>query len=173
VATVDATGKITAVSGGQGWVVASAQGAFDSVFVTVPRSATGPVLRADLSVYTKASGEVTIVTFTLDPRSVPIGAATVAIGYETAPGVFNAISASIPTQTPQPVGANSSFGVFKVSVASATPISAAIPMLRFTFTALKAGAVGWLSFSVLDASDVNGNDITSQFTSTRYPIIVR
>ena len=173
VATVDAAGKITAVSGGQGWVVASAQGASDSVFVTVPRSATGAVLRADLSVYTKTVGEVTVVTFTLDPRSVAVGAATVAIGYETAPGVFNTISASIPTQTPQPVGANSSFGVFKVSVASATAITTAIPMLRFTFTARNTGAVGWLSFSVLDASDVNGNDITAQFTSTRYPIIVR
>lgn len=173
VVTVDATGQISAVGPGQSWIVATLQGVADSVFVTVTRSAAGPLLRVDLTTYSVRSGDTITAVFTLDPRTTAVAGATVAIGYETENNMFLPLTATIPTQTPMPIGANSSPGVFKVTVASATALSAPVVMLQLKLIARTAGLSGFLTFTALDIVGPDGTDISSQTTSTRYPIIIR
>lgn len=173
VVTVDATGQISAVGPGQSWIVATLQGVADSVFVTVTRSAAGPLLRVDLTTYSVRSGDTITAVFTLDPRTTAVAGATVAIGYETENNMFLPLTATIPTQTPMPIGANSSPGVFKVTVASATALSAPVVMLQLKLIARTAGLSGFLTFTALDIVGPDGTDVSSQTTSTRYPIIIR
>ena len=173
VVTVDAAGRITAVGPGQSWIAATLQGAGDSVFVTVTRSAAGPLLRADLATYSVRSGDTITAVFTLDPRTTAVAGATVVVGYETENNMFLVLSATIPTQTPMPVGANSSAGVFKLTVASATALSTPVVMLQLKLIARTAGLAGFLTFTALDIVGPDGTDVSPQTTSTRYPIIIR
>jgi hypothetical protein len=173
VATVDASGRITAVGPGQSWIVASLQGAGDSVFVTVTRSAAGPLLRADLATYSVRSGDTITVTFTLDPRATPVAGATVVAAFEVENNMFSLLSAAIPTQTPMPVGATLTSGVFKITVASATALPGPVPMVQFKLLARAAGLSGFLTFTALDIVGPDGTDVSPQTTSTRYPIIIR
>lgn len=173
VVTVDASGRITAVGPGQSWIVASLQGASDSVFVTVTRSAGGPLLRANLTTYSVGAGDTIIAVFTLDPRTTAVAGATVVVGYEAENNMFTVLPATIPTQTPMPVGANSSPGVFKVTVASATALTGPVVMLQLRLIARTSGLSGFLTFTALDIVGPDGTDVSPQTTSTRYPIIIR
>ncbi|HTE43714.1 MAG TPA: hypothetical protein VK636_00610, partial [Gemmatimonadaceae bacterium] len=173
VVTVDANGRVSAIGAGQSWIVASLQAVSDSVFVTVTRTATGPVLRADLTTYSVKSGDTITATFTLDPRTTPVAGATVVVGYETENAMFTVISAGIPTQTPMPVGANTTAGVFKITVASANALAGPIAMVQLKLIARTSGLFGWLTFGLLDIVGPDGTDVSPQTTSTRYPIIIR
>ena len=174
VATGDASGKVTAVGAGEAWVAGAVQnGAQDSVFVIVTRSATTPVLRSDQTTYSMRAGDSMTVTFTLDPRTAQVGAATVIVGYETDNGVFTLTNIGVPTETPQPVVASSSFGVFKITVAAANGIVSQLPVMRLSFVTPVAGRSGYLTFGVLDMTALDGTDITTQVTATRFPVIVR
>ncbi|MEP6494908.1 MAG: Ig-like domain-containing protein [bacterium] len=173
VVTVDANGRIAAVGPGQSWIVASMQTASDSVFVTVTRSAAGPLLRADLATYSVKAGDTITATFTLDPRGTPVAGATVVVGYETENTMFSVLSAGIPVQTPMPVGGNSTFGVFKITVGSANALAAPVAMLQLRLLARTSGLFGYLTFGILDIVGPDGTDVSPQTTSTRYPIIIR
>lgn len=174
VATVDAQGRITAVGEGTTWVVVQGVGSSDSVFVTVPRSAAGPVLRSDLTTFLVKAGDVTFVNVLLDTRSTPVGAATVAVGYTTITPVFGFnVTYTIPTGPPAPVATSTTAGVIRVSVASATPLTSQITLLRLRIVTPTAGLSGVITLTVTDIVAPDGSDLMSVTTSTRIPIIVQ
>jgi len=73
VATVDAQGTITAVGEGQVWIAATAAGwVADSVYVIVPRTSTGPVLRTDLTTFNVKQATTLVINAILD--ALPKGA---------------------------------------------------------------------------------------------------
>jgi uncharacterized protein YjdB len=180
VATVDAQGTITGVGEGQGWIVCTAPGfAPDSLYVIVPRNSTGPVLRSDVTNYRVGPGATTVVSVILDTRSTPIGGAELSVGYSTNPTVFTSVSV-VGTGSPAPVITNVQNGIFRVSLASGTPLSGQLALLRFTFTSPPTGSValladrsGFLTFTLLDIVSPTGTDVLPVSTSTRIPIIVQ
>jgi hypothetical protein len=174
VATVGPSGQITAVGPGETWVVATGQtGQADSVFVAVTRTSSGVVLRTDLTSYAVRAGDTTIVNAILDPRASGLAAANVAVGYETENSMFTIVSATIPTQSPMPIGQFASAGVIKVSVASVSSLTAPLTMLTLKVVTPRANLSGWFTLTVLDAVAPDGTVLTTNATSTRYPIIVR
>ncbi|MEP6989692.1 MAG: Ig-like domain-containing protein [bacterium] len=173
VATVDAQGRITPVGEGAAWVVAIAMNSADSVFVIVPRAAGGPVLRSDLTTYLVTAGDVTTINVVLDARQTSVGAATVAVGFTTATGVFGSgVTYTVPTGPPVPVAASTNRGVIRVSVASATALTGEIALLRLRVPTPTAGLAGVITLTVTEIVAPDGSDLTSVTTSTRIPIIV-
>jgi uncharacterized protein YjdB len=180
VATVDAQGTITGVSEGQAWIAVAAPGfAPDSVYVIVPRNSTGPLLRSDLTAYNVLAGFTIVVNVILDTRSTPIGGAELSVGYSTNPAVFTSVNV-VGTGSPAPLITNLQQGVFRVSLASGSPLSGQLAFLRFTFTApitsgveLLSNRSGFLTFTLLDLVDPTGVDILPLSTSTRVPVIVK
>jgi len=142
------------------------------VFVTVAKSPTSPLLRTDLTNYSTRAGDTIVVNFILDPRGSGLAAATVVAGYETS-GIFSVVKAIIPTQSPMPVAAGTSLGVFKSNVAAATALTGTATMIQLTIITRTAGLSGFLTFNILDAVAADGTDLSALTTSTRYPIIVR
>ncbi len=173
VATVDAQGRITAVGEGATWVAAIATNSADSVFVIVPRAAGGPVLRSDLTTYLVTAGDVTTINVVLDARQTSVGAATVAVGYTTATGVFGSgVTYTVPTGPPVPVAASTNRGVIRVSVASATALTGEIALLRLRVPTPTAGLSGVITLTVTEIVAPDGSDLMNVTTSTRIPIIV-
>jgi hypothetical protein len=180
VATVNGQGTITGVGEGQGWVAVTAPGfAPDSVYVIVPRNSTGPLLRGDLTNFNVQAGATTVVNVILDTRSTPIGGAELSVGYTTNPVVFQSASA-IGTGNPATLISSVQLGVFRVSLASGSPLSGQLTLLRFTFTAPTTSGVellsnrsGFLTFTLLDIVDPTGADLLPVSTSTRIPVIVK
>ncbi len=182
IATVDAGGTITGVSGGQLWVVASAPGwAADSVWVTVPRNTTGPVLGTDLTTFNVKAGPNTVVlNIIIDTRSTPIGGAELSVGFTTAPAVFLSPTYT-PTGSPAPVISSLQPALVRVSLASGNPLSGQLSILRFTFDAPPLGSgsellairSGFLTFTFVDLVSPTGADLLPTATSTRIPIIIR
>jgi hypothetical protein len=173
VATVDAQGKITAVGEGQTYVAALGLTSADSVFVTVTRSPSGPVLRSNLTTFTTKAGDITFIDIYLDTRSTPVGAATVSIGYTTAVSVFSGVSATTPTGPPVPVVSSPLGGIYRVSVASATPLTGQVALLRLRVATSSANTSGIITLTVTEIVAPDGTDLMPVTTSTRIPIIVK
>jgi trimeric autotransporter adhesin len=180
VATVDGQGTITGVGEGQGWVAVTAPAfAPDSVYVIVPRNSTGPLLRGDLTNFNVQAGTTAVVNVILDTRSTPIGGAELSVGYTTNPVVFTSVNV-VGTGSPVPLITSVQEGVFRVSLASGSPLSGQLAFLKFTFTApvttgveLLSNRSGFLTFTLLDLVDPTGADLLPVSTSTRIPIIVK
>ncbi|MEO8337594.1 MAG: hypothetical protein ABI664_21640 [bacterium] len=173
VATVDAQGRITARGEGQTFVAALALTSADSVFVTVTRSPSGPVLRSNLTTYVTKAGDATFIDIYLDTKSTPVGAASVAIGYTTAVTVFTSVSITIPAGPPVPVVSSQTGGVYRVSVASATPLTGQVALLRLRVGTANARTSGIITLTVTEIVAPDGTDLLPLTTSTRIPIIVQ
>jgi hypothetical protein len=145
----------------------------DSVFVTVTRSPTGPVFRSNLFTFATKAGDVTLIDVYLDTRSTAIGAATVAIGYTTAVSVFSSVSITIPAGPPVPVVSSPVGGIYRVSVASATPLTGQVAMLRLRVGTSFANTSGIITLTVNEIVAPDGTDLLPVTTSTRLPIIVK
>jgi hypothetical protein len=173
VATVDAQGKITARGEGQTYVAVLGITGADSVFVSVTRSSTGPVLRSDLTTFRTKAGDITTIDVYLDTKSTPVGAATIAVGYTTAVSVFTSVSITIPTGPPMPVVSSPLGGVYRVSVASATPLTGHVAMLRLRVGTSIPNTSGSITLTVTEIVAPDGTDLLPSTTSTRIPIIVQ
>jgi hypothetical protein len=173
VATVDAQGRITARGEGQTYVAAVGLTSADSVFVTVTRSATGPVLRSNLTTFTTKAGDITFIDVYIDTRATAIGAATVAIGYTTAVTVFTNVSITIPAGPPAPVVSSPLGGLYRVSVASATPLTGQVALLRLRVGTAIGNTSGSITLTVTEIIAPDGTDLLPVTTSTRIPIIVK
>jgi uncharacterized protein YjdB len=172
VATVDAQGNITSVGEGQVWLVASAPGwAPDSVYVIVPRTSTGPVLRTDLTTFSVKTGGTTVVNIILDTRSTPIGGAELNVAYTTIETVFTNVSYSA-TGSPAPEVNNVQDGVFRLSLASGSPLAGELAIFQLTFTTPASNSSGFLTLTLIDIVSPTGADLLPVSTSTRIPIIV-
>ncbi len=173
VATVDALGKITARGEGQTYVAALGLSSADSVFVTVTRTAAGPVLRSNLTTFTTKAGDVTLIDVYLDTRATAVGAATVAIGYTTAVTVFTSVSITIPAGPPVPVVSSPLGGIYRVAVASAAPLTGQVALLRLRVGTAVANTSGSITLTVTEIIAPDGTDLLPVTTSTRIPIIVK
>ncbi len=173
VATVDAQGTITGVGPGQVWVAANAPGwVGDSVYVIVPRTSTGPILRTDLTTFNVKTGTTTfVINIILDTRSTPIGGAEFTVGFTTIPLIFTGGNYSV-TGTPAPVVSNLQAGLLRLSLASGSPLSGQLAMLRLTFTTTATNSAGFVTLTFIDLVDPSGADLLPVATSTRIPIIV-
>ncbi len=172
IATVDASGRVTGVSAGQTWVVGTTPLMSDSVYVTVPRSATAPVVRVQRGSYVARAGDTITVDVLLDVRGAPAGAASIAVGTQTVPEVFTYSAYSVPSETPQPIVNVTANGVLRVAVAAATGISG--PFTMVTLELLSPGPnVGWLTLTPLDVAGTDGSDLTALSTPTRFPLVFR
>ena len=81
------------------------------------------MLRSNLTTFATTAGDVTLIDVYLDTRATAIGAATVAIGYTTAVTVFTSVNITIPAGPPVPVVSSPLGGIYRVSVASAAPLT--------------------------------------------------
>lgn len=172
VATVDAQGTITGVGEGQVWVVATAPGWLaDSVYVIVPRTSTGPVLRSDLTTFNVMPGSTIVINIILDTRSTPIGGAELSVGFTTSPTIFTGGTYSA-TGSPTPVVSNLQLGLLRVSLASGNPLTGQLSILRLTFTTTGSNTSGFLTLTLIDLVSPTGTDLLPVSTSTRIPIII-
>jgi adhesin/invasin len=136
VATVAATGTVAGISEGSAWIRAVAPGtggARDSLFVTVPRDASGPVIRTTLD-QPIAARNGTVVTFdvVLDTRGTPVAAANVILGL---PGeLVNRIQWQGFTGTQ--LFLDSQFNALRIVYLPATPAVGVVPLVRVTLTAV-------------------------------------
>jgi Bacterial Ig-like domain (group 2) len=173
VATVNAQGTITGVGEGQVWVVATAPGwASDSVYVIVPRTATGPVLRTDLTTFNVAMGSTIVFDVILDTRSTPIGGTEFSFGITTTPVLFTDGTYSL-IGSPTPVVSNPQLGVLRVSLASGGRLTGELAILRLELTVRTANTSGFLTLTLIDLVSPTGADLMPVSTSTRIPIIVQ
>ena len=173
VATINSAGTITGVGEGQVWVVASATGWLpDSVYVIVPRTTTGPVLRTDLTTFNVTAGSTIVFNIILDTRSTPIGGAELSVGYTTSPDLFTG-GTYAATGSPPPVISNLQQGVLRASLASGSPLSGALSIIHLTFTARGSPASGFLTLTLIDLVGPTGTDLLPVSTSTRIPIIIQ
>jgi hypothetical protein len=172
VATIDAQGTITGVGEGQVWIAASAPGyVADSVYIIVPRTATGPVLRTDLTTFNVKPGTTLAFTVILDTRSAPIGGAEFTVGYTDFPTIFTG-GTYTGTGNPAPVISNLQSGLLRLSLASGSALSGPLSVLQLTFTTTTANASGFLTLTFIDLVSPDGTDLIPVATSTRIPIIV-
>jgi uncharacterized protein YjdB len=172
VATVDAQGRITGVGEGQVWVAATAPGFLaDSVYVIVPRTSTGPLLRSDLTTFKVKPGSSIVVNVVLDTRSTPIGGTEFTIGFTFYPTLFTGATYAA-TGSPTPVVSNLQPALLRVSLASGSPLSGELSMVRLSFTTANENASGFLTFTLLDLASPTGTDLLPVATSTRIPIII-
>ena len=173
VATVNAQGTITGVGEGQAWIAATAPGwAADSVYVIVPRTSTGPVLRTDLTTFNVTAGSTITFTVILDTRSTPIGGTEFSFGYSTTPQLFVGGSYST-TGSPAPVVSNPQFGVLRVSLASGSPLTGQLSMLQLTFPTTTVKTSGFLTLTLIDLVSPTGTDLMPVATATRIPLIIK
>lgn len=173
VATVNALGTITGIGEGQVWIAATSPGwAPDSLYVIVPRTTTGPVLRSDLTTFNVTAGSTIVFNIILDTRSTPIGGAELSVGYTTSPTIFTGGTYDA-TGSPPPVVSNLQQGVLRASLASGSPLTGALSIIHLTFTARSTPASGFLTLTLIDLVSPTGTDLLPVSTSTRIPIIIQ
>lgn len=173
VATVTPDGHITAIGGGDAWIVASTPSTADSVFVIVPRSKTDPVLRTDATNFTAKAGDTVFVTVVFDARSTVVGAASLVVQDLVESGSFTG-SYDVPSSTPAPiVHVVESPELLRISLGAASGFTGPVPVLRFWFVGHASPSVVWLLLTALDVSGVDGGNLTAQTTSTRLPLVIR
>ena len=172
VATVNAQGIITGVGEGQVWIAASSPGyVADSVYVIVPRNSTGPVLRSDLTTFNVKPGTTVVINVILDTRSTPIGGTELSVGFTTTPQIFTGGSFA-PTGSPAPEVSNLQSGLLRLSLASGSPLTGQLSILRLSLTTTTSNVSGFLTFTFIDLVSPTGTDLIPVATSTRIPIIV-
>jgi hypothetical protein len=173
VATVAANGTITASAAGDAWVTVTSAGGPDSVFVIVPTSASAGVVRSTITTWSLALADTAFVNVVLDTRGLTVGSGLFAVAVQTQPAAFATILFSTPNASPTPLINNSSTGVLRVSVSSATGMTGTVALVNLKIVGRASGLVGWLTFTALDVSGVDGTDMTRQITSTRLPLVIK
>lgn len=173
VATVAANGTITARGPGDAWVSVTSVGTRDSVFVIVPTSPAAGVVRSTLTTWSFRLADTAFVNVVLDTRGLTVGSALFAVGVQMQPPAFNSVQFAVPSGPPAPIVNVSSPGVLRVSVSSATGMKGTIELVNFKIVGRASGVAGWLTFTALDVSAMDGTDMTSQITSTRLPLVIK
>jgi hypothetical protein len=171
-ATVDNAGRITARGDGQAWIVSSLPGGGDSVLAIVPRSASGPVLRTNLTSFAARSSDSTTVDLILDPRATSVGAVNLFVsiksldfnvGYRAF--VLQPTGAQVAAFEPNP-------GILRYSIVS-TPITTPITFGRIVFAGGPPATSLLINLIAIDAYAPDGTDIYALVTSTIYPVAFR
>lgn len=172
VATVGSDGRITAIAGGDAWIVASTPATSDSVFVIVPRSVTAPILRSDATTYAARLGDTLFMSVIFDPRATTVGAAALAVEITLQSGSLS-YSYAVPTSTPPPVVSSPATGLIRISLGAANGMTGSVTVLNLRLIGRTVNTTGWLHLYALDVSGVDGTSLTTQSTSTRLPFVIR
>jgi hypothetical protein len=178
VATVDATGKITAVAPGQVWIVAaSTQANADSVQVIVPR-ASGIIVRTDLTNYRYRIGDTITVKIQLDTRGATLGAATVTFSwpvYTGSTGVFNALLYLDVNTTASPLApvvvVDQTINIMRLTGASVAGVTGVVDLATVRFRVRQAGVFP-LYVNAIDLLGTDLSNLLATSTSTQYPLSV-
>ncbi|GDX86112.1 hypothetical protein LBMAG44_00250 [Gemmatimonadota bacterium] len=177
-ATVNAAGRITAVSAGQAWVAAlSTQANADSVLVIVPY-ATGPVLKSDLTKLSYAVGDTITIRVQLDTRGLSVGAVTATATWPVwtgSTGVSGSMTFVDITTTGSPMApvttVDQTVNVIRIHGASAAGVTGTVLLATVRLRVARRGLTG----VYLNASELLGADFTNLLptaTFTQYPVIV-
>ncbi len=178
IATVDATGRITAVAQGQAWIAAmSTQSNPDSVLVIVPR-ATGPILLTDITRFTYKVGDTISVRVQLDARGGSIGAITATVTwplYTGASPAYAALRVVDVNTTGSPLATLSAMdpavNVIRLTGASVAGVTGVAQLAIVRFVVRAPGANGiYLNASELLASDFT--NLLAITTFAQYPFFV-
>ena len=172
VATVGADGRITARSAGDAWITVSSASTSDSVFVVVPRSTSGPLLRSNVTTWSTRIGDTLFASIFLDTRTTTVGAASLAVEIQLISGSLSFLY-SAATGSPAPVVNMSTSGVLRISIGAANGMTGSVGLVNLKLISRTPGTVGWLGLYALDVSAVDGTNITSQATSTRVPFVIQ
>lgn len=178
IATVNAAGRITAVSAGQAWVAAlSTQANADSVLVIVPY-ATGPVLKSDLTKLSYAVGDTITIRVQLDTRGLSVGAVTATVTWPVwtgSTGVSGSMTFVDITTTGSPMApvttVDQTVNVIRIHGASAAGVTGTVLLATVRLRVARRGLTG----VYLNASELLGADFTNLLptaTFTQYPVIV-
>jgi hypothetical protein len=177
VATVGSDGRITAVGEGDAWIVVTSEVSNDSVFVVVPRSNGGPVVRSNVTTWFTRLGDTLTATVFLDTRSATVGAASLAIAVQPLSGSFTflfAAAAGSPSPVVSLVSTSQTGGpVIRVVIGSATGMSGSIPLVTFRIVGRTVGTTGLIALTALDVSGVDASSLTANTSSTRIPFVFR
>jgi hypothetical protein len=174
VATVSSTGTITARSPGAAWIRAFGAGTpqfADSVYVTVTRDATGPVVStSQLTPIIVRQGQTQSFDVILDTRGTTVGAATVVIGFPRQ--LVRQISWNGSTGTQ--IGFDSGLNALRISVASATGLTGVVTLARVNltpeaFSSLLANRQ--ILVQPLEAVSVSLQDLAPRATGVNIPLI--
>lgn len=178
VTSVDATGRITAIGAGAGFVVAgTAAAVHDSVYVQVPPAA-GPVLRTDVTRIAHRSGDEILARVLLDTRGASVGAATLTITWphDVFIGFLELLSVDGTTgglATVTETGVNGQIRASFVSSAGASGVLEVMQVrLRVRPSPNPVGRSGWLTLLPQDVVAIDFSSLTSSVTPLRYPVTV-
>ena len=170
-ASVDVAGRITAKAEGAAWLVASAGANADSLLTIVSRSPGGPVLRTSLTAFVVKAGSQIALDLILDPRTTPVGAATVFVTVNTQDGPVATSWPSVAAPSGVSIVSNApTTGVTRFSVVSGSSISAPITFGRVSFVA--GGTPVTINVTVIDVFSPTGGDLSPVTTSTSYPLVI-
>ena len=174
-ASVRPTGAITGVAGGSSWVRAFGSGSpniRDSVYVTVPRDPTGPVVSTTQIAPIQVRAGVTAgFDIVLDTRSTTVGAATILVG------IPNEMVASINAQGlvgNVVLGVDAGLNTLRISLTAPSGLSGVVPIVRVTLTS-NAG-LGFLFnreivINPLEMYDTNLQNLAARSTGVNIPLV--
>ena len=95
------------------------------------------------------------------------------MGYTTSTSVFTNVSITVPAGPPVPVVTTQQQGVYRITAASATPLTGQVALLQLSLVARTAGTNGIITLTVTEIVAPDGTDLLPVTTSTRIPIIVQ
>jgi hypothetical protein len=67
----------------------------------------------------------------------------------------------------------SASGLLRISVGSATGMNGNVRLLNLKIIGRTVNTIGWVNLYALDVSDIDGNSLTAQSSSTRVPFVIR
>lgn len=178
IATVDATGRISAIAQGQAWVAAiSTQTNSDSVLVIVPRSA-GLILRTDITKFNYRVGDTITVRVQVDTRGATLGAVTATLTWPvfTGPtGVYGSMTFVDISTAGSPMApvttVDQNVNVIRINGLSSAGATGVVQLAVVRLVVQASGLTG----VYLNASELLGADFSNLLptaTFTQYPVIV-
>lgn len=174
VATVRSSGTITGEATGSAWVRAFGAGApsiRDSVYVTIPRDATAPIVSTtQLTPIPVRSGSIPEFDVVIDTRGHVIGAATILVGMP--PELVDAITWQGASGTI--IGLDSRFNALRISLVSSAGVSGVVMVARIRITAGAPNGVfeqREIVITPIEMVDMNLQNLAPRSTGVNIPLI--
>ena len=177
IASVNASGEITAVAPGEAWIVAtSSVYNADSVLVIVPRS-SGLILRTDLTSFNSQVGDVITVKVLVDTRGASLGAATVTFSWQPWVGttaVFGSLRLVSTSTSASPMSVVTAYdptlNVLRLTGASVSGVTGVVELATLTLR-VNAPAKNILYVNAIELLSSDLSNLLPGATVTQYPII--
>ncbi|MCC6929133.1 MAG: Ig-like domain-containing protein [Gemmatimonadaceae bacterium] len=174
-ASVRASGNITGVAGGSSWVRAFGAGSpsiRDSVYVTVPRDPTAPIVTTtQIAPIPVRNGVTAGFDIVLDTRATTVGAATILVG------IPNEVVAGVNAQAlvgNVTVGLDAGLNTLRISLAAPSGLSGIVPIVRVTITS--STPFGFLfnreiTINPYEMYDTNLQNLAPRSTGVNIPLV--